>query len=182
MMAAGNEAIKRCPSCGEIKPVTAFSRNAARRRGIGVYCQPCHAVRQRQAYDRSPKRAISRMIQGAILAVLRHGPMTPDEIGTKVRNKTKDRSLTNRTVCQYAKNTPGVERFAASPRGSIYALAPKIDAAPPPPVIHPKVKVRLPPDPTIPVAQIERADPWFAALTKEAETRKARLNMMRSRA
>lgn len=32
---------KRCPKCGEVKPVTEFSRNRAQKDGLQVYCKSC---------------------------------------------------------------------------------------------------------------------------------------------
>ena len=33
---------KRCPSCGEHKPIDEFPRNRSTRDGRGAYCKPCH--------------------------------------------------------------------------------------------------------------------------------------------
>ena len=33
---------KRCPRCGEVKPLTDWSRNRSQRSGYGTYCKPCH--------------------------------------------------------------------------------------------------------------------------------------------
>jgi hypothetical protein len=34
--------VKRCPRCGQTKPLDAFVRNRASRDGLGSYCRPCH--------------------------------------------------------------------------------------------------------------------------------------------
>lgn len=35
---------KRCPECGEVKPLDAFAINRTQRRDLGSYCLPCHNV------------------------------------------------------------------------------------------------------------------------------------------
>lgn len=35
--------MKRCPGCGETKPLADFVRNRATRSGRGAYCRPCHS-------------------------------------------------------------------------------------------------------------------------------------------
>ncbi|TAL23945.1 MAG: recombinase [Frankiales bacterium] len=42
----------RCPDCGEVKPLAAFPRAAARKNGRGLYCSPCFALRYRQHRER----------------------------------------------------------------------------------------------------------------------------------
>lgn len=39
---------KRCPDCGEEKPLDDFPRNRNTRDGRGVYCKPCHNARGRE--------------------------------------------------------------------------------------------------------------------------------------
>ena len=41
---------KRCPDCGETKPVKAFSKNAARPDGLQFYCKSCYSERSARAY------------------------------------------------------------------------------------------------------------------------------------
>jgi len=48
-LAAG---LKRCPDCGEIKPVEEFARTRARKRGYHTYCLPCHNQRGRETRER----------------------------------------------------------------------------------------------------------------------------------
>lgn len=40
---------KRCPSCGETKPVTAFGKQAGKSYGLRVHCRECHS-REKAAY------------------------------------------------------------------------------------------------------------------------------------
>jgi hypothetical protein len=42
----------RCPDCGDVKPLEAFPRSAARKNGRGLYCSPCFAVRYRSYRER----------------------------------------------------------------------------------------------------------------------------------
>jgi hypothetical protein len=41
---------KRCPDCGETKPVEAFSKNASRPDGLQFYCKSCYSARYTRAY------------------------------------------------------------------------------------------------------------------------------------
>ena len=40
--------MKRCPRCGQSKPIEAFVRNRAAPGGRGTYCKPCHNVISRE--------------------------------------------------------------------------------------------------------------------------------------
>lgn len=60
---------KRCPKCGQAKPVEEFSRNAITRDGRQGYCKPCtvayhrepERLRRKREYDHSERRlAVSR--------------------------------------------------------------------------------------------------------------------------
>jgi hypothetical protein len=42
---------KWCPDCGEVKPLSAFGRNAASRSGVTSYCKPCHNTRGRRSKE-----------------------------------------------------------------------------------------------------------------------------------
>ena len=42
------EGDKRCPDCGEAKPLGEFPRHHNRRDGRGTYCKPCHNKRGRE--------------------------------------------------------------------------------------------------------------------------------------
>lgn len=42
---------KRCPRCGETKPVTAFGRNKAKRDGCQTACRECKAATHRAYYE-----------------------------------------------------------------------------------------------------------------------------------
>lgn len=39
-----DDGYKRCPRCGEIKPISAFGRNRAKKSGLTDYCRPCHGT------------------------------------------------------------------------------------------------------------------------------------------
>src|SRR6266567_2197790 len=57
--------MKRCPRCGETKPLTEFHRSKARRDGVQPYCIPCrsqidHDRYQRLRGTRVPSRAWER--------------------------------------------------------------------------------------------------------------------------
>jgi len=43
---------RRCPDCGEIKPLDEFPRNKRSRDGRAVYCKPCHNARGRETRER----------------------------------------------------------------------------------------------------------------------------------
>lgn len=43
---------KRCPSCGETKPVSEFPRNRATGDGLATYCKPCHNAIAREGKER----------------------------------------------------------------------------------------------------------------------------------
>lgn len=43
---------KRCPDCGQTKPLDAFCRNKNSRDGRAVYCKPCHNARGRETVKR----------------------------------------------------------------------------------------------------------------------------------
>jgi hypothetical protein len=44
---------KRCPSCGEVKPATAFGRNQSLGDGLSFYCLECNRRRNQQWYRNS---------------------------------------------------------------------------------------------------------------------------------
>ncbi len=41
---------KQCPDCGLVKPLEAFSRNAARPDGLQFYCKDCYSTRAARTY------------------------------------------------------------------------------------------------------------------------------------
>jgi hypothetical protein len=43
-------AVKRCPRCGQVKPLSAFYRRRGTR--TSLYCQPCTSAATRQARNR----------------------------------------------------------------------------------------------------------------------------------
>ena len=47
-----NPAQKRCPDCGEVKPLDAFCRNKNRRDGRAAYCRSCHNARNKDTVQR----------------------------------------------------------------------------------------------------------------------------------
>jgi hypothetical protein len=44
--------VKRCPDCGELKPLSEFPRNKRTKDGLATYCKPCHNARGRASRDR----------------------------------------------------------------------------------------------------------------------------------
>ena len=48
--------MKRCPECGVEKPISDFSRNAARSDGLQFYCKICFSRRGAEAYRRRQAR------------------------------------------------------------------------------------------------------------------------------
>jgi hypothetical protein len=43
---------KRCPDCGDVKPLSEFPRNKHTRSGFHAYCKPCHNARTRDTVRR----------------------------------------------------------------------------------------------------------------------------------
>ena len=43
---------KRCPDCGELKPLSEFPKNKRTRSGYHAYCKPCHNARGRETVRR----------------------------------------------------------------------------------------------------------------------------------
>lgn len=48
--------MKRCPHCGETKPLSTFSRNRAQLDGVQPWCKPCHAGANRRWRAANPER------------------------------------------------------------------------------------------------------------------------------
>jgi hypothetical protein len=48
---------KKCPDCGEQKPVSEYGRNASRPDGLAFYCRPCFQRRAAATYRRKRQRA-----------------------------------------------------------------------------------------------------------------------------
>jgi hypothetical protein len=46
------QARRRCPDCGEVKPLDAFCRNKNSRDGRATYCKPCHNARNKETVQR----------------------------------------------------------------------------------------------------------------------------------
>lgn len=59
MRAAGGE--KRCPRCGETKPVSDFSRRAESADGLQLWCKLCSRVAYTQWRLRNMDKARARM-------------------------------------------------------------------------------------------------------------------------
>ena len=60
------EGSKRCPACGEVKPVSEFYSNPSQRDGLDSACRACHIARRRDyrrrnlAYERERQRLYAR--------------------------------------------------------------------------------------------------------------------------
>lgn len=52
MLESSPEDRKKCPDCGEVKPVFEFPRNKNTRSGFHAYCKPCHNARGRETRSR----------------------------------------------------------------------------------------------------------------------------------
>lgn len=50
-----SERTKRCPVCEEVKPFAEFPKNRSAKNGIGSYCKPCFAKRNRERQQRDPR-------------------------------------------------------------------------------------------------------------------------------
>jgi len=44
--------MKRCPDCGETKPVDEFPRNRSTKDGLAAYCKPCHNQKMKEIAHR----------------------------------------------------------------------------------------------------------------------------------
>lgn len=47
--------MKRCPTCGEEKPLDQFGSNKAKKDGLSVYCKECTRARLRARYHADPE-------------------------------------------------------------------------------------------------------------------------------
>jgi len=50
--------VKLCPRCGEVKPLSEFSKNAGRRDGVHTICKACRRAYDHARYERLQGRAI----------------------------------------------------------------------------------------------------------------------------
>ncbi|HEY6957265.1 MAG TPA: hypothetical protein VI814_00395 [Candidatus Limnocylindria bacterium] len=50
--------MKRCPKCGEVKPLNEFSKHRGRRDGVQSMCRPCRRIYDRERYERIHGRTI----------------------------------------------------------------------------------------------------------------------------
>jgi hypothetical protein len=77
-------AVKRCPRCGQVKPLGAFYRRRATR--PSAYCQPCQRAASREARDRRRQdpaaaallRAVDRTRQRRRRSLRRQPPPSGD--------------------------------------------------------------------------------------------------------
>lgn len=76
--------MKCCPRCGEVKPLSEFSKDRARRDGVQTMCRPCRRVYDRERYERTHGRSIpyrpkrSEPGRGAWLRSLKEGRACAD--------------------------------------------------------------------------------------------------------
>ena len=118
--------VKRCPRCGETKPLSEFHKNKLRRDGVQVYCKPCRAVIDHGYYERVrgtrvPPRAWERGRNEWLLSLKNgrpctdcgkvfppqvmqwdHLPGTPKlgEISTEFRGRSRDAILQEIAKCE----------------------------------------------------------------------------------
>jgi hypothetical protein len=52
------QALKLCPRCGEVKPLTAFSKNPSRKAGVHSICKACRRFNDHERYERIQGRSI----------------------------------------------------------------------------------------------------------------------------
>ncbi len=45
---------KRCPRCGETKPLSAFGKSKGRKHGVKGFCRPCHNATNKESRGRNP--------------------------------------------------------------------------------------------------------------------------------
>lgn len=50
------ESEKRCPNCGEVKPLDGFNRNAGQPDGRQALCRPCHQAKTKAWRAANPER------------------------------------------------------------------------------------------------------------------------------
>lgn len=50
--------MKRCPRCGEVKPLSEFSRNVGRKDGVQSVCKVCRRAYDHERYERIHGRSI----------------------------------------------------------------------------------------------------------------------------
>lgn len=76
--------MKRCPRCGEVKPLNEFSKNAGRRDGVQSMCKACRRAYDHERYQRIEGRTIvyrplrSERGRGAWLRSLKEGKPCTD--------------------------------------------------------------------------------------------------------
>lgn len=60
---------RRCPKCGEVKPIEDFARYSASRGGKPSYCKPCKMILQRQwranGRNRDPETSFQRHLRAS---------------------------------------------------------------------------------------------------------------------
>lgn len=76
--------MKRCPRCGEVKPLSEFPRNPGRRDGVHSICKTCRRIYEHERYERLHGKTIeyrpqrSERGRGAWLRSLKEGRACTD--------------------------------------------------------------------------------------------------------
>ena len=52
---------KRCPRCGETKPLTDYHPNRASKDGVQTYCRVCLLAYRKERYDADPAKVIAEV-------------------------------------------------------------------------------------------------------------------------
>ncbi len=63
---------KRCPRCGETKPLSAFSKNPRSARGVQSYCMPCYRAYARELAKKNRATALRRQRRKRALGPSKH--------------------------------------------------------------------------------------------------------------
>lgn len=120
---------KTCPSCGETKPTSEFSRNNGRKDGLQFYCKACQAA-MNVAYRETRKKAYADVVVPAVKVCARCGEEKPAS-EFYVDKRRKDGLYSHCKMCHsvigadYRKANP--EKVAA--KNARYSLAHKEEIA-----------------------------------------------------
>ncbi len=52
--------MKRCSTCGEVKPLSDFNKKSSTKDGLERYCKPCHKHRNKKHYTSNKQSYIAR--------------------------------------------------------------------------------------------------------------------------
>jgi hypothetical protein len=55
--------MKKCPRCGEYKPLDMFCKNKQKKDGLNVYCKPCHNKKNNDWDKRNPEKKKNKSVR-----------------------------------------------------------------------------------------------------------------------